>query len=83
MVYVIWTLERESHSNIKFIVKNINDGVKSTENFLYQILKFLPKNDQRYLPFEIAVTLISNIAAERLIDICEPLYKTLQGCKVY
>lgn len=34
MVYVIRTLERESHSNIKFIVKNINDGVKSTENFL-------------------------------------------------
>lgn len=64
MVYVIWTLERESHSNIKFIVKNINDGVKSIENFLYQILKFLLKIDQRYLPFEIAVTLISNIAAE-------------------
>lgn len=83
MVYVIWTLERESHSNIKFIVKNINDGVKSTENFLYQILKFLLKIDQRYLLFKIAVTLISNIAAERLIDICEPLYKTLQGCKVY
>lgn len=64
MVYVIGTLERESHSNIKFIVKNINDGVKSTENFLYKILKFLLKIDQRYLPFKIAVTLISNIAAE-------------------
>lgn len=65
MVYVIGTLERESHSNIKFIVKNIMmAGVKSTENFLYQILKFLLKIDQRYLPFKIAVTLISNIAAE-------------------
>lgn len=64
MVYVIGTLERESHSNIKFIVKNINDGVKSTENFLYQILKFLLKIDHRYLPFAIVVTLISNIAAD-------------------
>lgn len=67
----------------KIYCQKYNDGVKSTENFLYQILKFLLKIDQRYLPFEIAVTLISNIAAERLIDICEPLYKTLQGCKVY
>lgn len=48
----------------KICCQKYNDGVKSTENFLYQILKFLLKNDQRYLPFEIAVTLISNIAAE-------------------
>lgn len=40
MVYVIGTLERESHSNIKFIVKNINDGVKSTENFLTDSVNF-------------------------------------------
>lgn len=35
MVYVIGTLERESHSNIfKIHCQKYNDGVKSTENFL-------------------------------------------------
>lgn len=63
MVYVIGTLERESHSNIKFIVKNIMMG-KNYRKLSYRFCKFLLKIDQRYLPFKIAVTLISNIAAE-------------------